>query len=140
MRVLMGIIIGPNRVLYARRKVPVQLTEAVAKVTNAKTSRVSWLKRSLGTRDIREANIVGKPILMEFDCILAKAEALLKRTPVRESLSQSEIERIAAYYYAEKLAEDDDIRQHGTGSEALFQAIAKQLKEAGVAAQTAFAI
>ena len=140
MRVLMGIIRGPNGIFYARKRVPPQLAEAVAKVTNAKSTRVSWLKRSLGTRDFREANIVGKPILIEFDRTMAKAEALLKPIPITENLSQREIERIADYYYAETLAEDDDIRQNDTGSEALFQAVAKQLMEAGVAVRTPFAI
>ena len=138
MRVFMGVILGPNGIFYARKKVPSRLTEAVARVTDAKTARVSWLKRSLRTSDRREANIVGKPVLVEFDRILAEAEGLLKPRPVRGDLGQREIERIADYYYAEELAEDDDIRQHGTGSEAVFQAIAKQLVEAGIAATTGF--
>ena len=131
MRVLMGIILGPNGVFYARKKVPSRLEEAVAKVTDATSTRVSWLKRSLRTTDRREANIVGKPILIEFDHILARAEAQLKPLPICDTLSQREINRIADYYYAEKLTEDDDIRQNGTGSEPLFQGIAQQLSEAG---------
>jgi hypothetical protein len=99
----------------------------------AKTARVSWLKRSLGTREQREANILGKPVLMEFDRILGKAEAELKSTPVRDTLSPQEIDRIANYYHAQRLAEDDEIRELGTGSEALFQAIAKQLAADGAA-------
>ena len=139
MRVFMGVILGPNGIFYARKKVPSRLTEAVARVTDARTARVSWLKRSLRTSDRRKANIVGKPVLVEFDRILAEAEGLLKPHPVRDDLSQREIEHIADYYYAEKLAEDDDIRQHGTGSEVVFQAIARQLAEAEIAATTPFA-
>lgn len=140
MRVLMGIIRRPNGVFYARKKVPSHLTKAVAQVLNDDKPSLSWLKRSLGTRDGREANVVAKPILMEFDRTLAKAEALLKARPVRDSLSQDEIRRIAEYYHVSLLADDDDIRQFGTGSEVLSQNIAKQLAEAGVPVVTAFAL
>jgi integrase len=139
MRVVMGIVRSPSGIFYARKKVPHRLAEAVAQVTDAKAARLSWLKRSLATRDLREANIVGKPILVGFDRIFAKAEALLKPLPVRDTLSAKEIERIADYFYAEELAEDDDIRQDGTGSEALFQTVARQVLDAGIAAKTIFA-
>jgi hypothetical protein len=132
MRLLMGIIRGPNGVFYARKKVPSHLTEAVAQAIDAKQPSVSWLKRSLSTRDLREANIVGKPVLIEFDGILAKAEALLKPLPARDNLSQREINRIADYYYAERLAEDDDIRLHDEGSEEVFWPLADQLSKKGI--------
>jgi hypothetical protein len=122
MRMVMGIIRGPNGIYYARKKVPDQLGEAVARVTNSKAARTSWLKRSLRTRDPRQANIVGKAVLMEFDQTLAKAKALLKPLPVRDIFNQREVERMADYFYASKLTEDEEIRQHGTGYEQLFQA------------------
>jgi hypothetical protein len=132
MRLVMGIVCHPNGVFYARKLVPDRLREAVAIVTNAKVTKVSWLKRSLRTRDPREANIRGKPVLAEYDDILGRAEASLTPLPLRESLTRREIDRIADYYYAEKLAEDDEIRLNGTGSEPLRQATATQLADMGI--------
>lgn len=134
MRLIMGIVCLPNGVFYARKKVPPRLQKAVAIVTNAKTPRVSWLKRSLGTREQRVANIIGKTVLTEFDRILTRAEAQLAPIPVRDHLTKPEIDRIADYYYAERLVEDDEIRLHGTGSEPVFQTVAKQLAEARIEA------
>jgi hypothetical protein len=115
--------------LYARKKVPPRLEKAVAIVTNAKTPRVSWLKRSLSTREQRVANIIGKTVLTEFDRILMSAEAQFAPVPIRDNLTKSEIDRIADYYYAEQLAEDDEIRLHGTGSESIFQMVANNWLE-----------
>jgi hypothetical protein len=140
MRVLMGVIEGKNGVYYARRKVPKKLEETDARVLAADRPRVSWLKRSLRTKDKREANIRAKPVLIEFDSIVAKAEALLHAAPVRSDLSEHEIERIADYHYAAMLAEDDDIRRDGTDSEDVFQAITQQLLQAGVDFKTPFII
>ena len=75
MRVLMGVIRSKDGVYYARRKVPKKLEEAAAEVVGAARPRLSWLKRSLRTKDQREANIRAKPILIEFDNIIARAEA-----------------------------------------------------------------
>jgi hypothetical protein len=61
---------------------------------------VSWLKRSLRTKDPREANIKAKPVLMEFDRVLAKAASFLRDVPLRTQLSEREIERMAAYQFA----------------------------------------
>ena len=61
-------------------------------------------KRSLHTKDLREANIKAKPVLIEFDRILAKAAAIAKDVPLVRELS--EIERLAAYQYASMLEED----------------------------------
>lgn len=100
----MGIVRLQSGIYAARKKVPERLAEAVAIVTDSPKSKVSWLKRSLGTRDQKQANILGKAVLMEFDRILAKAEAQLKTTPAPQ-----EIKRIADYYYASKLAADDEV-------------------------------
>jgi hypothetical protein len=43
MRVVMGVIRGPNGIFYASKNVPDHLREAVARVTDAKAARVSWL-------------------------------------------------------------------------------------------------
>jgi len=79
---------------------------------------VSWLKKSLRTKDAREANIKAKPVLMAFDSVLARAAGLLLNTPTRTHLSEREIERMAQYQFASMLEEDE-----ATGSEELFQSI-----------------
>jgi hypothetical protein len=94
MRVLMSVIKNEHGTYHVRRKVPDKLKAAVAIVTGASKPNVSWLKRSLGTKDAREANVRAKPIMMEFDKIIAKAEVSLKARPVQSSLSDAEIKRI----------------------------------------------
>src|SRR5260370_20149577 len=61
----------------------------------------------------REANIRAKPVLMQFDRTLDRADALLADKPLRQSLSQTEIRRLVNYHYAAVLAEDDQQRQSG---------------------------
>ena len=139
MRVIMGVLKSKDGVYYVRKKVPAKLEEAVSRVLGAPRQRVSWLKRSLRTKDLREANIRAKPALIEFDRTLARAAALLDDLPKRNNLSDAEIERIADYHYATILGEDEDVRRDGTGSEELYQSVAKQLAEAGVAAEAHFA-
>jgi hypothetical protein len=75
MRVMMGILKSKHGVYYVRKKVPPKLETAVSTVLGASRSRVSWLKRSLHTKDLREANIKAKPVQMEFDRVLSRAEA-----------------------------------------------------------------
>src|SRR5262249_12937212 len=79
------------------------------------------------------------PILMEFDRILAEAEALTAEQPLRTSLDRREIERIAEFFYAHELAADEERRLHGD-SEAGFQEIARQLDEAGIKYHTPYPI
>jgi hypothetical protein len=69
-----------------------------------------------------------------------KAEALNAERPLRTSLSNMEIERIAEYLYAAALAQDDEMRRDGTGSEAVFQTVARQFEDAGVKVHTQFQI
>ena len=138
MRVSMGIVRNSHGVYHERKKVPKALEEAVALVTGAKKSRVAWLKRTLGTKDLKTAKLHAIPVMMEFDRILAQAEALNAERPLRETLSDKEIERIAQYHYATVLAEDDEMRREGTGSEPVFQGVARQLIDAGVEFTTPF--
>ena len=91
-----------------------------------------FLKRSLGTKDLKAANVAAKPVLAEFDRTLADAEALLKERPVIASINDAQIKRMAESYYAAMLANDEEVRREGTGSEELFQSIAKQLSDAGI--------
>jgi hypothetical protein len=52
MRLLMSIIKDRHGTFYARKKVPPKLEAAVAQIMGENKPRVSWLKRSLGTKDI----------------------------------------------------------------------------------------
>jgi integrase len=138
MRIAMGIIKNQHGVYHLRKKVPKKLEEAVALATGAPKPRVAWLKKTLDTKDHRTAKVRAAPLLMEFDRILAQAEALSAKLPLRTSLSDKEIERIAEYHYASVLAGDEEMRRDGTGSEAGFQSIARQLTDAGVEFHTPF--
>ena len=138
MRLLMGISKNRHGTYYAIKQVPSQLQEAVARVLNNGKARQSWLKRSLRTKDGVQANRTAKPVLIEFDRILAQAEALQVEWPLRSELSQREIEQIAGFFYAHELAADEESRREGA-SEELFQTLAKQLDEAGVEYDTPYA-
>jgi integrase len=135
----MGILKNEHGVFYVRRKVPKRLQEATAMVTGASKSRQTWLKQSLKTKDKQQAKRLAPPVLMKFDRILAEAEASLADMPLRSSLEDREIERIAQYFYAAQLAGDEEARQEGD-SEELFQDIARQLNEAGITYETRYAI
>lgn len=125
---------------YARVKVPVRLQAAVARVLNKGKDRQTFLKKSLGTKDLKAANVRAKPIQAGFDRVLGEAEQLLAERPMRESLSAIEIKRMAEIYYASKLDTDATVRRESTGSEPGFQSIAAQLIAAGVKFETPFAI
>jgi hypothetical protein len=77
------------------RKVPANLERAVAIVRGNGRPRVAWLKRSLRTKELREANVRAKPILVEFDRLLARAAVLLQDVPRVTDLSEVLIERMA---------------------------------------------
>ena len=73
--------------------------------------RQSWLKRSLGTKSLHEANIRAKPVLMEFDGTIERARELLKEKPTRTTLTQGEIKRMADYHHATVLGNDAAARR-----------------------------
>ncbi len=78
----------PSGVYYAQRKVPERLQTAVPKVLRNGKERLTYLKRSLGTKDKKQANISIKPVLIDFDRIIREAEALENsKPPVRTTLS-----------------------------------------------------
>jgi hypothetical protein len=79
-------------------------------------------------------------VLAGFDRVFGEAEQLLAARPMRESLSATEIKRMAEIYYAVMLDADETTRREGTGSEAGFQSIAQQLLNAGVEFTTPFKI
>jgi hypothetical protein len=126
---LMGVVKNEYGVFQVRKRVPNKLREAVAQVQGASKTRVSWLKRSLHTKDLREANILAKPILIEFDHVLAKAEALTAERPLMSALDDRRIEQIASYHFASILEEDEEVRRDGDGSQEVFNEIFLQLAE-----------
>jgi hypothetical protein len=134
-----GVSKNRHGVYYVRKKVPKQLEQATAEVLGNGKSRQVFLKRTLDTKDLRQANIRAKPVLIEFDRILAQAETLTVQRPVRTTLEKCEIELITNYFYAHQLAADDEDRREG-GSEQPFQSVAQQLSAAGVEYTTAYRV
>jgi hypothetical protein len=104
----MGISKNRHGTYYAIKQVPKPLQEAVARVLNNGRARQSWLKRSLRTKDGVQANRTAKPVLMEFDRVIAEAEALQVERPLRSELSPREIEQIASCFYAHQLTADEE--------------------------------
>jgi hypothetical protein len=132
MRALMGLIKDRHGTYYARHKVPERLQAAVSRILDNGKARQVWLKKSLGTKVVAQANVRAKPVQMEFDRILAQAEAQLKKHPLRTSLSGIEIKRIADFFFAHELAGDDDLRMDGRGDDLMYASIHEQLTEAGI--------
>ncbi|WP_354202483.1 site-specific integrase [Bradyrhizobium sp. JR4.1] len=113
----MGVIKDRHGTYCARKTVPEGLQAAVARELNNGKPVQKHLKKSLGTKDPREANIRAKPVLAEFDRIIAKAKANLAATTVpiakRTSLNDTEIKRMAEWVYATALKEDEALRFSG---------------------------
>jgi hypothetical protein len=129
MRALMGLIKDRHGTYYARHKVPERLQEAVARILDNGKAKQVWLKKSLGTKVVAQANIRAKPVQMEFDRIIAEAQ--LKERPLRTNLSDIEIKRIADFFYAHELAGDEELRMDGRGDDPMYASIHEQLTEAG---------
>src|SRR6201993_1649952 len=139
-RVGMGLIKNEHGVYHVRRKVPKALEEATARVTGVPKERVSWLKETLGTKDGKQAKIRAKPVMMRFDGILAKAEALLVEHPVRNALTEAEIKAISDYFCAHELGADQELREEGVGSDPVFADVHRQLTEARVEFESPFEV
>jgi len=129
---MMGVIRDRHGTYYARHKVPERLQEAVARILDNGKSRQVWLKKSLGTKDLSEANVRAKPVQMDFDRTIAQANVQLKARPVRTSITDIEIKRIAEFFYAHELEADEKLREDTRGSDPLYDSIHQQLTQAGV--------
>jgi integrase len=110
---IMGLIKNSHGVYHVRKKVPEALQEATARILGNGKARQTWLKRSLGTKDLARANTLAKPVLIEFDRTLERARGLLKEHPKRNHLSRAEIARIGEYLYTSTLANDEAARREG---------------------------
>lgn len=115
---MMGLLKDRHGTYYARHKVPLRLQEATARILENGKAKQVWLKRSLGTKKLQEAHVRAKPVQMEFDRIIARAEETLKARPMRTSLSDTEIKRMAEYTYAHALAAHDEYIREAPEEEA----------------------
>lgn len=71
--------------------------------------------------------------MVEFAETLVKAKGLLAERPLRTTLAQSEIDRIAEFHFATVLVGDEEFTGEGAeADEDLARAIAGQLDEAGI--------
>jgi integrase len=140
MRALMGLIKDRHGTYYAQRKVPERLQAEVARVLDNGKPKQVYLKKSLGTKNLKAANVAATHVIAGFDRTLAQAEDRLKARPVTASITSAQIKRIAEAYYASILENDEEERREGTGSEAVFQSVAKQFTAAGVEFNTPFAV
>jgi hypothetical protein len=109
--------------------VPVRLQAAVARVLAQGKDRQSFLKKSLGTKDLKAANIRAKPVQAGFDRVFGEAEQLLAARPMRETLSATEIKRMAEALYGRLLSNDEAWR---FGGRAFMVQAAAQLRRDGV--------
>jgi integrase len=140
MRALMGLIKDRHGTYHVQRKVPERLQEAVASVLNDDAQRRVFLKKSLGTKNLKEANAAAPLVIAGFNRVIAEAEEQLKQRPLITTLTEAQIKRMAEAHYASILRHDELERREGTGSEPIFQGIARQLEAAGVKYETPFAI
>jgi integrase len=118
MRRLMGVIKDRHGTYYAQQRVPEPLQVAVARVRGSKKPRQVFLKKSLGTKVLKEANVRAKPVLAGFDQILKRASELVAaqnapKPPKRQSLNAAEIERMTEHFFAKMLATDEEQRFGG---------------------------
>jgi hypothetical protein len=99
-----------------QKKVPEHLQAAVARVLGSKKQTQVYLKKSLGTKDRREAARRAPHALADLDRKLREAEALSKQQPVkrkaqhRATVNDAEIRRMGEYVYVKTLAWDERTR------------------------------
>jgi hypothetical protein len=107
------LIKNPAGTWCVQRKVPEKLQAAVAHILGGKRSTQVYLKKSLATKDRREAIRRAPHVLADIDRTLREAAALSLRKPkpvVRTTLTDAEIKRMAEYVYANALGHDERMR------------------------------
>ncbi|SHG26348.1 hypothetical protein SAMN05443248_0933 [Bradyrhizobium erythrophlei] len=104
------LIKNPAGTWCVQRKVSEKLQAAVARILGGKRSTQVYLKKSLATKDRREATRRAPHALADIDRTLREAAALSQTKPkaaVRTTLTDAEIKRMAEYVYANALAWDE---------------------------------
>ena len=116
-RALMGLIKDRHGTYCAQQKVPTRLQAAVAQVLGNGKPRQAYLKKSLGTKDLKAANIRAKPVLAGFDRVIREATAIALQAAAppkpRGSLNAAEIARMSEALYGKLLADDEAFRFGG---------------------------
>ena len=116
-RALMGLIKDRHGTYCAQQKVPVRLQAAVAQVLGNGKLRQAYLKKSLGTKDLKAANVRAKPVLAGFDRVIGDATAIASQETappaMRSSLNAAEIARMSEALYGKLLADDEAFRFGG---------------------------
>src|SRR4029453_15673227 len=116
MRAMPYLIENSAGVWCVQRKVPEKLQTAVARLLDSKKQTQKYLKKSLGTKDRREANRRAIHALADLDRTLREPEARPRqqppkpKVPLRTTLNDAEIKRMAEYVYAKTLAWDERCR------------------------------
>ncbi len=107
------LIQNPVGTWCVQRKVPDHLQAAVPRVLGSAKPKQAYLKKSLGTKDRREANHRAKHALAEIDRVLRQAAAIAApkiAPPLRSSLNAAEIARMSEALYGKLLADDEAFR------------------------------
>ncbi len=116
-RALMGLIRDRHGTWCVQRKVPERLQIAVARFLKNGKSRQRHLKKSLGTKDLKAANIRATSVIAGFDRIFASATLVAAQDSAppqqRQSLNGAEIARMAEALYGKLLADDEAFRFGG---------------------------
>ena len=84
-RALMGLIKDRHGTYCAQQKVPTRLQAAVAQVLGKGKPRQAYLKKSLGTKDLKAANVRAKPVLAGFTGSSGMPRRLLHKRQLRQS-------------------------------------------------------
>jgi hypothetical protein len=132
-RVLMGVIKDRNGTYCAQQKVPPRLQAAVARVLGNGKPRQAYLKKSLGTKDPKAANVRAKLVLAGFDRVISDATAIALQAAApakpRGSLNAAEIARMSEALFGKLLADDEAGR---FGGRAYMADVEAQLRRQGV--------
>jgi integrase len=114
----MGVIKDRHGTYYAQQRVPEPLQAAVARVIGSNKKRQVFLKKSLGTKVLKDANVRAKPVQAGFDQILKRATELVTaknapKPPKRQSLNPAEMARMTEAFFGKMLATDEEQRFGG---------------------------
>jgi hypothetical protein len=96
-----------------QRRVPEKLQAAVARILGGRKPTQVYLKKSLATKDRREATRRAPHAPADIDRTLREAAALTQRpkakAALRTTLTDTEIKRMSEYVYGKTLAWDEHL-------------------------------